>query len=138
MAAERWLLDTGAIVALLHVDDADHERVVGAFRTFRGTLLTTEAVLTDSLQLLAGVQGGQGACLDFFIRGAAVLVPSSRVSLVRSKAILARYADLEPDYADATLVALGDEMRTYTVFTLDVKDFSVYRGRGGEAFRIVP
>ncbi len=138
MAAERWLLDTGAVVALLHADDADHERVVEAFRSFRGTLITTEAVLTESLFLLARIPGGQDACLEFFIRGAAVLVPCSRTSFVRAKAILARYADLSADYADVTLVALADEMNTYDIFTLDRRDFTVYRGEGGEHFRIVP
>jgi len=138
VAAERWLLDTGAVVALLHADDADHETVVEAFRSFRGTLITTEAVLTESLFLLAPIPGGQDACLEFFIRGAAVLVPCSRTALVRAKAILARYADLSADYADVTLVALADEMRTYDIFTLDRRDFTVYRGERGEHFRIVP
>jgi len=138
VTAERWLLDTGAVAALLHAGDADHEGVVEAFRSFRGTLITTEAVLTESLFLLAPIRGGQDACLEFFIRGAAVLVPCSRTSLVRAKTILARYADLSPDYADVTLVALADEMSTYTIFTLDRRDFTVYRGEEGEHFRIVP
>ncbi len=138
MAAERALLDTGPLVALLHADDADHEAVADAFRSFRGTLLSTEAVLTESMYLLAPIHGGQAACLEFFIRGAAVLVPASRASLVQAKGILARYADLPADYADASLVALADELQTYTVLTLDRRDFAVYRGRDGERFNVLP
>ena len=137
-APDRALLDTSAIVALLHAGDADHAAVAATFRSFRGTLLTTEAVLTESLYLLAPIQGGREACLEFFIRGAAVLVPASRASLVQAKAILARYTDLPADYADATLVALAGEMRALTVFTLDRRDFGVYRREDGKTFRIVP
>lgn len=135
---DRALLDTGVVVALLHRDDADHERVRPAFEAFRGTLLTTEAIVTEALFLLASIHGGQAACLEFFIRGGAVLVPASRASLIRSKSILARYSNLPADYADATLVALGDEMETYTIFTLDRRDFSVYRGESGQRFQLIP
>lgn len=136
--AEKALLDTGALVAFLHRDDADHHRVVEALRTFRGTLLTTEAVLTESTHLLAATTGGARACLDFVLRGGAVLVPASRESLLRCRTILEDYADLPADLADATLLALAEEFEAWTVFTLDRREFSVYRGRNGEAFRVLP
>lgn len=138
MAAERALLDTSALVALLHRDDSAHEEVRRAFRDFRGTLLSTEAVLTESAYLLERVRGGTAACLEFFIRGAAVLVPPSRASLVRAKSIVERYEDLPADYADAGLVALAEEMETFTIFTLDRRGFSTYRGREGQAFVVLP
>ena len=58
-AAGELLLDTGALVAALHRGDRDHARCVAALAGFRGTLLTTEAVLTESLYLMARVAGGQ-------------------------------------------------------------------------------
>jgi hypothetical protein len=81
--------------------------------------------------------GGE-ACLEFFIRGASVLVPSSRASLVRSKALMARYADVPMDFADATLTALAEEMGTRTAYTLDRRGFSVYRAAAGKGFEIRP
>lgn len=138
MAGELALLDTGFIVAFLQRDDAAHEAAAEALRNFRGTLLTTEAVLTESVYLLSRVPGGPGACLEFFIRGAAVLVPSSRESLARCKAVMQRHADLPADFADATLVALAEEVHTFIVYTLDRRGFAVYRGEGGEAFEIRP
>jgi hypothetical protein len=135
---ERALLDTGVLVAYLHRDDQAHVKSVEALAAFRGTLLTTEPVLTESVYLMGRVRGGAEACLEFFIRGGAVLVPSSRASLVKCKALRARYANLDPDLADLTLVALGDEMRAYTVFTLDRRGFSTYRGERGKAFEVRP
>ncbi len=138
MAGELALLDTGVLVAFLHRDDAAHRAAVEAIREFRGTLLTTEAVLTEGVYLLGRLASGAGACLEFFIRGGAVLVPSSRDSLARCKAVMQRYADLPADFADATLVALAEEMSTFIVYTLDRRGFSVYRGEGGETFEIRP
>ena len=138
MAGERALLDTGALVAFLHKDDAHHAAVAAALRDYRGILLTSEAVLTESVYLLGRVAGGAEACLEFFLRGAAVLVPSSRSSLARCKALMRKYADLPADFADATLVALAEEMRTFIIYTLDRRGFSAYRGEGGEGFEIRP
>jgi predicted nucleic acid-binding protein len=138
LSSEPALLDTGALVAFLHRDDAAHEVCDAALREFRGTLLTTEAVLTESTYLLGRVRGGSDACLEFFIRGGAVLVPSSRASLTRCKEVMRKYADVPADFADATLVALAEEMRCFSVYTLDRRGFSVYRGDGGESFEIRP
>lgn len=135
---ERALLDTGVLVAFLHRDDQAHDKAVHALSAFRGTLLTTEAVLTEAVYLLGRVAGGAAACLEFFIRGGAVLVPSSRESLVRCKALLRQYANLDLDLADVTLVALVEEMRAYTVFTLDRRGFSAYRTERGKGFEVRP
>jgi len=136
--AERALLDTGAIVALLHADDQAHGPVMNALEGFRGTLLTSEAVLTESVYLLSRVRGGPDACLEFFIRGAAVLVPSSRQSLVRCKALMEQYADIPMDLADATLTALAEEMTTRVIYTLDRRGFSAYRTAAGKGLEIRP
>lgn len=138
MAGSRALLDTGVLVAFLHRGDAAHEAALESLRDYRGTLLTTEAVLTESMFLLTRTTGGADGCLQFFLRGGALLVPSSRASLARCRTVLEQYADLPADFADATLVALADEMDAYTVFTLDRRGFSVYRGQGGSVFEIRP
>lgn len=138
MVVRRALLDTGVLVAFLHRDDAAHEAAVASLSEYRGTLLTTEAVLTESMVLLGRTTGGIEGCFQFFLQGGAVLVPASRASLARSRAVVERYADLPADYADATLVSLADEMDAYTIFTLDRRDFSVYRGKRGEAFELRP
>jgi uncharacterized protein len=49
-----------------------------------------------------------------------------------------KYADLPMDYADATLVALAEELDTNLVLTTDRRDFGLYRIRGRRRFEIVP
>lgn len=42
------------------------------------------------------------------------------------------------DFADASLVAVGEVEKISTIFTLDHKDFKVYRTRHGRRFRLLP
>ena len=71
------------------------------------------------------------ACVGFFLAGGALLVPAGTTSLPRVRALLDKYADVPMDYADATLVALADELDYTSVFTTDRTDFAVYRVKGG-------
>jgi uncharacterized protein len=101
-------------------------------------VVSTEAVLTEATRLLAGVRGGRAACVDFFLSGGALLIPSTLKSLVRVRKLLDKYADLPMDFADATLVALAEELDCASVFTTNRTDFSVYRLKGRKPFRLVP
>ena len=132
------LLDTGAFVSLLDRSQTHHTTCRRAFDDWIGPVVSTEAVLTEATHLLAGVHGGRAACVDFFLSGGALLVPSSTASLQRVRKLLDKYADLPMDFADATLVALADELDCTFVFTTDRTDFSVYRVKGRKPFRIVP
>jgi predicted nucleic acid-binding protein len=58
--------------------------------------------------------------------------------IARVRKLLDKYADLPMDFADATLVALAEELDCTSVFTTDPLDFSVYRIKGRKPFRILP
>jgi predicted nucleic acid-binding protein len=132
------LLDTGALVSLLDRSQTHHLKCSRAFADWTGPVVSTEAVLTEATHLLAGVRGGRATCVDFFLSGGALLVPSSTSSLQRVRKLLDKYADLPMDFADATLVALAEELDCTSVFTTDRTDFSVYRIKGRKPFRILP
>lgn len=138
--ARELLLDTGALISLLDRSQTGHRRFVAFFEAWEGQVVSTEAVLTEATHLLGRIRGGALACLDFFVRGGAVLVPTSRETLVRCRELMEKYADLPMDYADATLVALGEELGTNLVMTTDRRDFNAYRlgPASGQPFEIVP
>jgi hypothetical protein len=136
--ADELLLDTGALVSLLDRSQTHHQKCSRAFADWTGPVVSTEAVLTEATHLLAGVRGGRAACVDFFLSGGAILVPSTATSLQRVRRLLDKYDDLPMDYADATLVALAEELDCTSVFTTDRTDFSVYRLKGRKPFRLVP
>jgi hypothetical protein len=52
--------------------------------------------------------------------------------------ILGQYETLRPQFADAVLVYLAHRERIDTIFTLDRRDFSVYRAVGNKPFHLLP
>jgi uncharacterized protein len=53
-------------------------------------------------------------------------------------ALMQKYRDIEMQLADAALVHIAARDTLDTIFTLDRRDFSVYRLPRGRAFRILP
>lgn len=136
--APELILDTGAFVALVDRSEKRHHDCVAVLEDWSGPVVTTEAVLTETLYLVGPGWTAQKACLEFFLRGAFILVPSSLVSLRRAAALMEEYEDAPMDFADATLVALAEDLQADRIFTLDRRGFSTYRMSGRRAFRIVP
>jgi predicted nucleic acid-binding protein len=132
------LLDTGALVSLLDRSQTHHLACRRFFDGWDGAVVSTEAVLTEATHLLAGVHGGTASCVEFFLAGGAVLVPSTSASLRRVRKLLDKYGDLPMDFADATLVALAEALGSTLVFTTDRTDFSVYRLKDRKPFQILP
>lgn len=137
MAAE-LLLDTGALVSLLDRSEASHGLFRTAFEDWSSSVVTTEAVLTEATHLLDRVPGGVIQCLEFFLRGGAILVPLTLDALRRTRDLIERYADLPMDFADASLVVLAEELGTDLVLTTDRRDFGIYRIHDRRPFRILP
>ena len=132
------LFDTGAFVALLDKSEKNHEYCVAFLREFRGRLFTTEPVLTETMYLLGPSIRSQLSCVDFILKGGAILIPQSMGSLSRASALMDKYKDIPMDFADATLVSLAEEMDVVEILTLDQRGFGAYRIRGKTAFRIWP
>ncbi len=132
------LLDTGAFVALLDRSEKGHARCVEFFSSFRGSVFTTEPVLTETLYLIGPSPRNQKACIEFILKGGATLVPQSSSSLARAAALMEKYHDIPMDFADATLVVLAEETGIHEIFTLDVRGFRTYRIQGKKPFIIRP
>lgn len=93
MAAE-LLLDNGAFVALLDRDEKLHDDCVAALEKWTGPVITTEAVLTETLYLVGPAWHAQKACLEFILRSAFQLVPSSTKSLQRVAVLMEKYRNV--------------------------------------------
>jgi hypothetical protein len=129
------LVDTGPLVALF--DPRDHAHA-GARETLRGLtdkLITTVPVLTEAFHLLGPASRGSGALREFVGRGAMGLWWFSERSLLRAFRIMDDYGDQAMDLADASLVAAAETLRVTRVFTIDRRDFLVYRARIGRTAR---
>jgi len=135
----RTLVDAGAVVALVNRTDRNHLQAVEWFRRFRGELLTTEAVITETAYVLAASAAHQRAALVWFERArAAGLLRVEPVADYEALArIMTQYASLPCDYADASLIALAERTGITAIATIDQRDFSVYRLQGRKRFHIL-
>lgn len=128
--AANLIIDTGPLVALLDQSERNHARCVDAMRDWRGTLVTSEAVLTEAMYLLNATWQAQQNCLELFTREAIMLLPSTPATLSRVAILMKKYRDVPMDYADATLVALSEDLNIDLIFTLDLRGFRTYRKNG--------
>ena len=135
----RALVDTGAVVALVNRADRHHAAAVEWFKRFRGQLLTTEAVVTETAYVLAASPAHLRAALLWFerARAAGLLLVEPVSDYGALSRIIAQYASLPCDYADASLIALAERTGITAIATVDQRDFSVFRLRGRKRFRIV-
>ena len=76
--------------------------------------------------------------LDFVSKGLVVCHHLEPAAADWLKRFLQQYADLGPQLADASLVYLADRLNTDSIFTLDRRDFTVFRSKQGKPFRLLP
>jgi predicted nucleic acid-binding protein len=127
------VVDSGFFIGLFDETDPLHSRCREFLRDYRGRFLTTEAVLTETLALLSGVQ--QLRCLAWLgdAAQARLLVVDREPLEFRAVEKLARkYADQPMDFADASVVLLATRTGVREILTADRRDFAVYR-LGGKA-----
>jgi predicted nucleic acid-binding protein len=132
------LADTGPLVAILDESDSHHERCTETLRHIQPPLLSCWPVLTEAAwllrrertaisKLLAGVEAGLLRILD---------VSGSELTAIDK--LFVRYRDLTPQLADLTLVYLAQREDLETIFTLDRRDFPVFRRKGKSGFHLLP
>lgn len=132
------LVDTGAILAYLDRDDRWHQDCVRAFKSAYFPLLTTEAVLTELFHLELRDFGRIDLVWQLIELGTLTLAPIQDSDLSPIGALMFRYEDTPMDFADATLVHVGNREDIRTIFTIDQDDFATYRLSGNRRFTIVP
>lgn len=130
------LIDTGPLVAIVDRRDGRHRECLNALKRTSGPLFTVWPVIAEAVHLLRRVPGGAAGLFNL-IDAASVAVPNVEFDLAWLREFFDRYDDQRPDLADACLVQLAEMVGTRRMFTLDVKDFRVYRV-SGKVFEIVP
>lgn len=133
------LTDAGPLVALIDADEPDHDVCRLVLEGLELPLSTTWPAFTEAMYLLgrAGGQRGQAALWKLALSDRFEIAQLRRSALERSARLMAKYADLPMDLADATLVALAEQRGERRVFSLDA-DFRIYRIHGRQRFEIVP
>ncbi len=134
----RVLADTGPVVAILSRRDQYHRTCVEALRDLPGPLFTCWPVITEAAWLLRRDSTVVQQLLHSLDTGFLELLPLTTADAKPIASILKKYRDIRIQLADAALVHLATRDGLDTIFTLDQRDFSVYRLPKGRAFRITP
>ena len=132
------LVDAGPLVALLDRKDDFQETCVRYFQTLRQPPISVWPAITEAMFLLREARNGQSALLELLESGAVVLATLGSEDVPRIRELMAKYRDLPMDLADAALVRVAEREKIRTIFTLDRRDFALYRPKRIGKFRIVP
>jgi predicted nucleic acid-binding protein len=132
------LVDTGPLVAILSGADQHHETCVEALRHLPGPLFSCWPVITEAAWLLRAHPRAVQQLLKSTGNGFVKLLPLAGSEGQAIAEVMKKYQDIRPQLADAALVYLADRDSIDTIFTLDQRDFSVYRSKRKRPFKIVP
>lgn len=132
------LIDAGPLVALADADDEYHADCVAAATHIREPLGTVWPALAEAMHFLADVPRAQDKVWEMFTRGSVELLAVGLEDIPRIRALMNKYANRPMDLADAALVTVAEREGIRTIFTVDKKDFAVYRLHGRGRFTIIP
>jgi uncharacterized protein len=127
------VVDSGPLIALFDGSDRYHQPAVAFIKGLSEPLTTNLPVITEVVFMLDFSVQAQRDFL-FWAEHALLIDTGTREDLPRIRAILDRYSDLPGDFADASLVALCERLKTTRVASVD-KDFTIYRARDRRHFR---
>ena len=132
------LVDAGPLVALIDKRDEDHARCVEALQGIRDPLMTVWPAVTEAMHLLRGSSRAQAALWEMLESDILELLPLESDDVPRMAELMHKYRDLPMDLADAALVRAAERDQIRHVFTLDQRDFRVYRPHGLGRLALLP
>jgi predicted nucleic acid-binding protein len=135
---EPVLLDTGPLVALLHREDASHNRCRKQADEIVGQVFTTWPVVTEAAWLLRKLPDGLERLLQVLIDRDIDCRHLEPDAMNWMSAAARHYHDLSPQLADLSLLYLAERIGIHYIFTLDRRDFTVYRQSNGKPFDLLP
>jgi len=131
-------MDTGPLVAILAERDERHALCLRALESLSASVFSCWPVITEAAWLLRANPGAVSLLLRRVSEGIPGMLPLSSSEAGPIASLLEKYHSLRPQLADASLVYLAGRESIDTIFTLDDRDFSVYRSARNRRFRIIP
>ena len=132
------LVDAGPLVALIDTGDRHHARCREATRSIPAPLGTAWPVITEAMYLLSFSWRAQDTLWDTIQNGGLEMLPLGAEDVPRMRQLMQKYRDLPMDLAGAALVRIAERERISRIFTLDRRDFQVYRPAGLGRFSLIP
>jgi predicted nucleic acid-binding protein len=120
------IIDAGPLIALFDKKDKHHNSVKSFLKKYKGKLISTIPVLTETSYFL---NFNVNAQLDFYkwiLLGGLEIFPLKKDHLTRIIEITKKYENVPMDFADASLIILSEEQNIKEIISID-SDFDIYR-----------
>jgi len=125
-------------VALLDRSDPYHVVCQETLSSLNDSLVTVWPVVTETMYLLRSYGRAQDALWEMIETEAVEILALGKDDVARIKELMRKYRDLPMDLADAALVRVAERERLRRIFTLDRRDFQIYRPSRIGRFAILP
>ena len=132
------LVDAGPLIALVKANDQHHRECRAVFQTLRKPMGTVWPVLTEAMYLLGSLPQAQENIWEMIVRGAVEILPLGPDDIPRIRELRRQYGNHPMDLADAALIRVAEREHIRRIFTVDRKDFAVYRLHGRIRPSILP
>jgi hypothetical protein len=94
--------------------------------------------VTEAMYLLDFSMAAQGALLEMIEMGALQILDIVPEDMPAIHKLMKKYRDQPVQFADASLVQVANRLGLDELFTLDRRDFGVYRLTRNRPFKILP
>ncbi|MFY9615517.1 MAG: PIN domain-containing protein [Candidatus Dormiibacterota bacterium] len=134
------ILDTGPLLAAIHVRDGDHAACVQLLSQRRERFVVPAPVVVELDWLVRTRLGSNAfdAILADVESGGLVVEELHPVDYSRIRDLCQQYDDLNLGFVDAAVVAVAERLHEPRIATLDHRHFSVIRPAAGGAFQLLP
>jgi predicted nucleic acid-binding protein len=132
------LVDAGPLVALVDADDQHHRSCAEALTKIREPLGTVWPAFTEAMYLVGEFAEAREALWEMLARRTLQLLPLTTNDVARMRELMRKYSDRPMDLADAALVTVAERENIRKIFTIDRKDFTIYRLHGRKRLTLIP
>jgi predicted nucleic acid-binding protein len=132
------LVDACPLVALIDRSDPHHQSSRQTLAGIGDPLGTVWPAFTEAMYLLRSSARAQRALWDMLGVGGVQMLELALDDCLRMRELMWKYRDLPMDLADAALVRVAEREHIRRVFTIDRRDFEIYRPYRLGRFEILP
>ncbi len=137
-STERVACDAGPIIALINRRDQYHQSCLATAKELRYPLFTVWPVIVEAYYIVGRLGGPADRVLHWLVSGHVRLMDLREIDLRRMRQLIRKYSDLPMDLADAALVVACERAKIRRVFTVDRRDFLIYRPAHIDQFEVIP
>jgi len=134
------LIDTNILLALASAKDKNHARARMVMREIRETRVISAAALPELFYMMVA-RVNYASAVAFFRTlqsGAFQIEPLLDADMARMQQIMIEYRDNAFDFVAVSIMALAERLNIVDVYTLDQRDFLVFRPKHCPYLRLFP